>query len=222
MLENVIDSCKYVMENAKYVRINYYKLNEFITTINCKELKHWLSNNPYNILNLGIENVINFMILFESIDYSFWGTPKWNIDTELGKKDGSDALLYAMLKFVKDKKLEDLYNITYEEFKLMLKGNVEIPFIQERYKTLLQTSKIVKEKMNGNFYKYVYSIHSDIELFEVIIDNFPSFKDERKYDEKTIYFYKLAQLLTSDILHLREKIENIKVDYSHLARMCRL
>lgn len=121
-----------------------------------------------------------------------------------------------MLKFVEDKKLEDLYDISYEEFKLMLKGNVEIPFIQERYETLIQTSKIVKEKMNGNFYKYVYFIYSDIDLFEVIINKFPSFKDERKYDGKTIYFYKLAQLLTSDILHLRERMENIKVDYSHL------
>lgn len=222
MLEKVIDSCKYVMDNAKYVTINYDKLNEFITTINYKELKHWLSNNPYNILNLGIENVINFMLLFESVDYSFWGMPKWIINTDLGEKDGSDALLYLMLKFAKDRKLEDLYNISYEEFKLMLKGNVEIPFLKERYETLIQTSKIVKEKMNGNFYKYVYSIHNDIELFEVIINNFPSFKDERKYDGRTIYFYKLAQLLTSDILHLREKMENIKVDYSHLARMCRL
>ena len=222
MLESVIDSCKYVMDNAKYVTINYDKLDEFITTVDCSELKHWLSNNPYNISDLGIENVINFILLFESIDYSFWGTPKWTINTDLGEKDGSDALLYAMLKFVKDRKIEDLYNITYEDFKLMLKGNVEIPFIQERYETLIQTSKIVKEKINENFYKYVYSIHSDIELFEVIINNFPSFKDERKYDGKTIYFYKLAQLLTSDILHLREKMENIKVDYSHLARMCRL
>ena len=133
MLENVIDSCKYVMGNAKYVIINYDKLNEFITTINCKELKHWLSNNPYNILDLGIENVINFMLLFESIDYSFWGSPKWTIDTELGKKDGSDALLYVMLKYVREKSLDNLYNITYEEFKLMIKGNVEIPFIKERY-----------------------------------------------------------------------------------------
>ena len=222
MLEKIKDSCNYVMDNAEFVTINYDQLNKFIKTIDCKDLKHWLSNNPYNILDLGIENVINFMLLFESIAYSFWGTPKWTIDTELGQKDGSDALLYAMLKFVKDRKLEDLYNISYEEFKLMLKGNVEIPFIQERYETLIQTSKIVKEKMNGNFYKYAYFIYSDIELFEVIINKFPSFKDERKYDGKTIYFYKLAQLLTSDILHLREKIENIKVDYSHLARMCRL
>ena len=35
-------------------------------------------------------------------------------------------------------------------------------------------------------------------------------------DYKKIYFYKLAQLLTSDILHIRELKENIKVDYSHL------
>lgn len=222
MLKKIKDSCKYVIDNAKYVTINYDKLNEFITTVNCKDLKHWLGNNPYNILELGIENVINFMLIFVSIDYSFWGTPKWTISTDLGEKDGADALLYAMLKFVKDRKLEDLYNITYKEFKLMLKGNVEIPFIKERYETLIQTSKIVKEKMNGNFYKYVYPIHSDIELFDVIVNNFPSFKDERKYNGKTIYFYKLAQLLTSDILHLREKMENIKVDYSHLVRMCRL
>ena len=222
MLEKIKDSCNYVMDNAEFVTINYAQLNKFIKTIDCKDLKHWLSNNPYNILDLGIENVINFMLLFESIAYSFWGTPKWTIGTNLGEKDGADALLYAMLKFVKDRKLEDLYNISYEEFKLMLKGNVEIPFIQERYETLIQTSKIVNEKMNGNFYKYVHSIHSDIKLFEVIINNFPSFKDERKYDGKTIYFYKLAQLLTSDILHLREKMENVKVDYSHLVRMCRL
>ncbi len=222
MLEKVIDSCKYVMNNSKYVTINYEKLIDFITTIDSNGLKHWLSNNPYNIFDLGIKNVINFMLIFDSIDYSFWGTPKWTIDTELGEKDGSDALFYAMLKFVKDKSLKDLYDINYEEFKIMLKGNVEIHFIKERYETLKQISKIVKEKMNGNFYDYIYTISSDIELFKIIINSFSAFKDEREYDGKTIYFYKLAQLLTSDILHLREQMEKIKVDYSHLARMCRL
>lgn len=40
MLEKIINSCKYVMDNAKFVTINYDKLNVFITTINCKEIKH--------------------------------------------------------------------------------------------------------------------------------------------------------------------------------------
>ena len=53
-------------------------------------------------------------------------------------------------------------------------------------------------------------------MTEIIINSFPSFKDERTYNNKIIYFYKLAQLLTSDILHIREEKEQIKVDYTHL------
>lgn len=70
--------------------------------------------------------------------------------------------------------------------------------------------------MDGDFYKYIKGFTKDIDLFEVIINNFPSYRDERKYNGKTIYFYKLAQLLVSDILHLREILEKIDVDYSNL------
>ena len=70
--------------------------------------------------------------------------------------------------------------------------------------------------MDGSFYNYIKDIRSDKELFDVIVNNFKSFIDEREYEGKTIYFYKLAQLLTSDILHIREELENIKVDYSNL------
>ena len=59
--------------------------------------------------------------------------------------------------------------------------------------------------MNGNFYKSIYKLTTDEDLFDFIITNFENFKDERTYKGKTIYFYKLAQLLTSDILHIRER-----------------
>ena len=216
MLEKIIDSCNYVMKNAKFVTINYDKLDEVIKTINQQKLKHWLSNNPYDLFDMGIESVVNFLLFFESIDYSFWGTPKWTIETELGEKDGSDALLYSMLKYARENNIEGFYDMSFEEFRMMLKGNTEIPLIRERYNTIVQIGKILKDKMNGNFYKDIYSVNSDFELLDIIIKNFPSFKDEREYDGKTIYFYKLAQLLTSDILHLREQIEGISVDCSHL------
>lgn len=70
--------------------------------------------------------------------------------------------------------------------------------------------------MNGNFFNYIKDIKLDIELFDLIITNFPSFKDEREYMGEKIYFYKLAQLLTSDILHLRKIKENIEVDFTNL------
>ena len=156
------------------------------------------------------------MLIFESIDYSFWGQPKWKIKTEEGTKDGSDALLYTMLKYVKKKQSTDFSNVSLKDFKKLLKGNVEIPLLEKRHETIVSVSRIVNEKMNGSFYKYIKDINIDTKLFDIIISNFETFVDERIYNDKKIYFYKLAQLLTSDILHIREKIENISVDYSNL------
>lgn len=216
MLDCILNSCNYVVNNSKYVTINYKILDLFIDKIDCKTLKHWLSNNPYNLFDLDISTMTNLMLLFDSIDYSFWGSPKWNIDTEIGKKDGSDALLYIMIKYVKENKSLDFTKVTFEDFESMLTGNIAIPLLRDRYQTLVEISSIVNNKMNGNFYEYIKDIRDDTKLFDIIINNFPSFKDERTYNGKKVYFYKLAQLLASDILHLREMIENIDVDYSHL------
>jgi len=216
MLDKIIKSCRYVANNSKSVKINEAKLDEFVETIKNVETKHWLISSPYNLLDLPTETIINFLLIYEAIDFSFWGNPKWTIDTNKGKEDGSIALLYAILKYVKDKNTTDFSNITKEEFREILKGNVEIPLLEERYKITTNVSRIVNEKMNGNFYEFIKNITIDTELFEIIINYFPNFKDERIYKDKPIYLYKLAQLLTSDILHIRELKENIKVDYSHL------
>ena len=216
MLDKIKSTCHYVIDNSEYVKINYDKLDKFIDDIEYGNLKNWLLFNPYNLLELDVETIINFLLIFESIDYSFWGQTKWEINTDEGIKDGSDALLYVMIKYVKETRNTDFSKLTFDEFKKLLKGNVDIPLLEERYQTIVNVSTIVNERMNGSFYKFIKEIHVDTKLFDVIINNFESFKDEREYKGKTIYFYKLAQLLTSDILHIREELENVKVDYSNL------
>ena len=216
MLDKIVSTTQYVANNSINVKINEEKINEFVKSIKKIKLSHWLSYSPYNLLDLPIEMLINLLLVYESIDFSFWGNPKWTIDTHNGKEDGGIALLYAIFKYVKDKNTTDFSNITKDEFSNILKGNVEIPLFEERFNIIRNVSRIVNEKMNGSFYKFINNINIDEELFEIIIGYFPNFKDERTYNNKTIYFYKLAQLLTSDILHIREIKENIKVDYSHL------
>lgn len=216
MFDKIHSSCKYVIDNSKFVKINYDVLDEFINNIEYKELKNWLMNNPYNLLDMSIDKIINFLLMFEAIDYSFWGNPKWTINANGVLKDGSDALLYIMLNYAKNNDSLDFGNLTLDEFSKILKGNVEIPLLNERYETLRYISKIVNQKMNGNFYNATKKYTKDEDLFNYIISNFECFKDERDYNNKKIYFYKLAQLLTSDILHLREEIEKIQVDYSNL------
>lgn len=216
MIEKIIDSCQYVVNNSKHVSIDYHKIDEIIKNIDCSNLKFWLADNPYDLFGLGISNVVNFLLIFESIDYSFWGNPKWTIATDDGKKDGSDALLYALLKYVKEKNSTDFSNVPFDEFCEILKGNTDIPLLKERYNTVVEVSNIVNDQMDGNFYQHIKNITTDTDLLHLIITKFPSFQDIREYDGKTIYFYKLAQLLVSDILHMREFLENISVDYTNL------
>lgn len=216
MLENIIISCNYVSKNSKHVTIDEEKLNLFVENIKDIKMNHWLSSSPFGLLDLAVETIINFLLIYESINFSFWGEPKWTIDTNIGKLDGSIALLYVLLQYVKESKSTDFSSMSKKEFLKILKGNIKIPLFEERFKIIKEVSAIVNDKMQGNFYQYIKDITSDIELFETIIANFPSFKDERLYNKQTIYFYKLAQLLTSDILHIKEQKEKIKVNYTHL------
>ncbi len=216
VLNKIHESCAYVMNNSEYVKINYDKLNDFISNMEIKESKYWLNGNPYNMFDLGIEKIVNMLLVFEAIDFSFWGSPKWTIDVDGDKKDGSDALLYLMINYVKNNNSTDFSKIPFDEFNKIFLGNVEIPLLQERYNNARNVSIIVNEKMNGNFYEVIKDITVDEDLFNFIISNFDCFIDEREYDGHKIYFYKLAQLLTSDILHLRETLENIHVDFSNL------
>ena len=216
MLEQILKSVEYVVNNAKYVHINEERLKEFSYEIETKKNNHWLNSSPYGLMELPVDQIVNFLLIYECIDFSFWGDPKWTIETQEGKEDGSIALLYILLNYVKKQKSMDFTNITLDEFSNLLKGNVTIPLIKERYHIIQNVSNIVNSKMQGDFYAFIKNITTDNDLFNVIIEYFPNFQDERCYKGEKIYFYKLAQLLTSDILHIRETKEKIKVDYSHL------
>ena len=78
---------------------------------------------------MGIEKIVNFLLIFESIGFSFWGNPKWTIDLNGNSKDGSDALLYLMINYVKNNNSTDFSNITFYEFRNIFLGNVDIPLL---------------------------------------------------------------------------------------------
>ena len=58
-----------------------------------------------------------------------------------------------------------LSQLSKEDFKILLKGNVEIPLLEERYNNLITLSKTVLNKMNGDFYHYVKNINLIMNYF---------------------------------------------------------
>lgn len=222
MLDKILESCEFVVNNAKHVKINYNKANELIEELLNFDNTHYLTKVPYAVYDMNTKDIVNFLLIYDSIDFSFLGNPKWTIDANGKSLDGGIALLHCMFNLFNGRDSVDVFkkleNMTLEEFRELLKGNNDIPLLEERYKIITEIAKIVNEKMNGNFYEYIQSMSSDKEILNVILCNFSSFEDTRKYKGKVIYFYKLAQLLASDILHVIENKEQREVDYSNLLR----
>ena len=212
-IDKLNTSYQYVVNNSKSVKINYAKIDSLINQINNSSVKYWLDSNPYDIMDMDVNDIINFLLIYHAIgDYCFWGNPKWEVETDLGTMDGSFAIMYIILKRFKVNKNFDM---TMDEFKELLKGNVTIPLLKDRYQNLVTMNQMLKDN-NKSFYDMIKDFNTDSELLSFIINNFPYFKDISIYDNQEIFFYKRAQLLTSDILHVREIKEGIQVDYSHL------
>ena len=213
LLNRIEKSTKYVSENSRYVTINYKRIDRIIESGEFDKVSYWLESNPFGILDLGYRNLINFLLVYHTIgDYCFWGEPKWEIETENGKLDGSYAIMYLLIEKFKNKKD---FNMSYEEFKDLLKGNVEIPLLKERYDCLVKMNEYL-DSIAKDFYDEIKEYKDDVSLLNFIINNFDYFNDECDYKNERIYFYKRAQLITSDILHVRKIVEGIDVDYSHL------
>ena len=220
MLDQVLETSKFVVENAKHVKIHYDKASILIEEIQSHKPMNYLEKMPYNLSGMKIKDIINFLLIYESVDFSFWGTPKWTIQTNSKELDGGNALFDCMFKLFEGRDSEEVYqeleSLEYDKFKTIFKGNVELPLLKERYEIIKANISIVNNKMNGNFYEIIKNFTTDKEIFNFILEHFKSFEDTRIYKEKTIYFYKLAQLLTSDILHFLKTKENVHVDSSNL------
>lgn len=211
ILANIQTSITYVKDHSKYVKINYEEIDKQISNIDFTKVSFWLDNNPYGILDLPYEDLFTFLLIFHSIgDYCFWGDPKWEIKVDNKTLDGSYAIMYLIInKFKEDK----TFKMTYAEFKEFLKGNIEIPLLKERYECLKEVYTYLD---NHNFYQEIKDMNDDITLLNYLINNFTFFKDTSMYENYEISFYKRAQLITSDMLHIKKICSHEEVDYSHL------
>ena len=212
-IENLSTSYDYVCNNSRDVKINYDKVDELIHNLKDTHMSYWMESNPFGINDMDTKDIINFLLIYHTIgDYCFWGDPKWEIKTDKGLMDGSFAIMYIALNRFKD---NNNFNMSFEEFSDFLKGNVEIPLLKNRYENLVKMNEFLK-RYNRPFNEIISGMNNDTELFEFIINSLDYYEDISYYNRHKILFYKRAQLLTSDILHVKEMKDHEIVDYSHL------
>lgn len=85
MLSKIEMSTKYVSSISKNVIINYKKLDEMILCLNTSNIRHWLDSNPFNILDMNYEEIIDFLLVYHTIgDFCFWGIQSGQLKLNMG------------------------------------------------------------------------------------------------------------------------------------------
>ena len=203
-MNNILESCKFVVDNSKHVKINMDKVGDFCDYFNRKHINHWFNEAPFNIKKLNPKDRLHFLLVFNSISFSYFGDPKWRIKYNDKELDGAYGMIGAIGRAIENNIpiLDSYYlsNISREDLERVLEGNVQIPLFQERLNILREIGKVLVDKFDGDFTNLILQSNGDSQkLLDLIIDNFPSFEDSSIYNGKKILFNKRAQLLVSDI-----------------------
>ncbi len=200
----ILKSIEPVIENSKYVKINLDKLNNFCRTFKYGHIKHWLYVSPFDFSTLNDENKLNFLFVFNSISFSYWGEPKWSIEMNGQKLGGAFSMLVALGRALDNGipilNMDWLSNISNVDFEKITESDIKIPLLTERVNILRDVSLIVINKFDGKFSNVIRKANKDaIKLLDILVSDFKSFEDTSVYNKKQVFFYKRAQLLISDI-----------------------
>lgn len=203
-MNQILDSIKPVIKKSTHVRINEGKLKEICLRFNSDKVDYWMNESPYDYSQLDDSNKLNFIFIFNSINFCYWGNPKWTIEYKGKQYDGAWGMIAALGRALDNKipilDAKFLSVLIKEDLSEILKGNITIPLFNDRLQILRENGKILAEKYNGQFSSVLEKSGNDAsKLLEILTTDFSSFDDSAQYGGQKVIFHKRAQLAISDI-----------------------
>ncbi|XP_007905007.2 queuosine salvage protein [Callorhinchus milii] len=213
------ESGKFITDRSKDVLVleeGVRKVAEMLYgKINSKEFDPtgWKSLHELNpqVMN---EDSINWVFVADTLNFSFWSESEEHkcLVKYKGKMHSGYWSLCAAINRALDEGIPitsaSYYStMTLDQLKHVLRSDTDIPMplIEERHRVLKEAGHILLEKFDGSFLNCVKeSGKSAQKLLQLVVENFPSYKDVATFEDKKIAFYKRAQILVADIWGLLE------------------
>jgi len=205
-MDKILTSTQEVIKNAEHVSLDKTRINEIDDTVSLGNFKHWLFASPIPLPRISDNEMLHFLLILNALSFCYWDKPKWQIEYKNQTLDGAWAMIGALVRGLEeDRRLLDfkyLQHMTLNDFGHLLRGNVEIPLIKERYEILNYITTKLARSYDGQFANVIKLTKNTSSRLETIVNLFPSFQDKALYRGKKVYFYKRAQLLLSDVYYV--------------------
>ncbi len=199
----VLQTTAYVVENARAVRIDHRAVAHAADTLAAQHVEPpaWNYARHYHD---GAERTVNYLFLLDTLNFCFWGKPRWKIEYRGETLDGYWALAAALKRAVeKNSQVVDaafMARLTPQELADILRGTGTTPLFVERWRNVRELGATLTNCWNGNAARFVEcAAHDAPRLARMLAENFASFNDVAIYDNRPVYFFKRAQILVSDL-----------------------
>jgi len=202
----VLESLRYAIQSSHDVHTNYDKLVEVAAWMAYEELPLPEYALPFGLSEGQTDTAIDFVMVSDLIDTAFTDFAdhqKFQVDYA-GRHWSDSEAEFACIKRALDNGVpfldgHYLAKITREELNKVFAGNIEMPMLDEKLAVLHESGKVLGEKYDGKFHKFVHSCSPKLYdngngLIERLVREFPRFNDVSLLDGHEIKFYKLPQL----------------------------
>ena len=202
----VLESLPPVIEHSRDVHTNVAKLREVAGWMAYEDLPVPDYQLPFGIGQGSADDTIDFVMTADAVDTAFtdFNThTKFQVDYAGRHWSDSDAL-FACMKRAMDNGFpildgKFLAQVSRADLQKIFAGNIEMPMLGEKLAVLHESGKVLAEKYDGKFHKFVHSCSPKLYdngngLIERLVKEFPRFNDVSPLDGHEIKFYKLPQL----------------------------
>lgn len=198
MREMILQSIRPVIERLEHVWIDENRLRSIARSLDetILDLPDWSDSIIYPWDDDG---VVPYLLLFNTINFAFWGENKWRVKYKGKVWDGAYGLMAALTRAVEAgvPVLDGGYlkEMTEKRLRRILRGKGELILFKERSEILKEVGGILVEKFDGSFATLFASAEgSATALVSLLVEHFPSFRDVASLDGAKVKFYKRAQL----------------------------
>jgi hypothetical protein len=196
--KEIVASLQPLLDDPRYVSIDRERIAAFCSHLKARHFPfaRWNHDFIYPALD---ESGLSYFLLFNALNFCYWGSPKWEVDYEGRKIDGAFGMLAALKKAI-DGGIPILEGAFLEgigptDLAQILRGNVKIPLFEQRLVICREVGRVLVKSFGGHFHRVLEAAQgSAVKLVELLTAHFPSFDDSVLFGSHRLIFHKRAQL----------------------------
>lgn len=194
----ILDSSHWVVKHSHHVQINESRLGQVCAELDPSRLRLPDWRVPV-VPPWRDERLVDFVLLFNSVNFCYWGEPKWTIVMDGKPYDGAYGMMAALTRALGEGMPllngAFLAQIDARQFRHILRGNTAIPLEKERLDIWHECGAVLVREFGGQWHNMVQQAGSSaVRLVELLVTRFSSWDDVAELEGQRITFHKRAQL----------------------------